>query len=77
MERRDLRDKFMSQKITLPFSNKESKLTYKAFIRILITIILIFILTSVILVFSLREVYLADTSDSAFKDHKKDYEELE
>ena len=41
-----------------------------------IVIALAIFISSIFLTFSLREVYLAATSDSSFKDHKKEYKAL-
>lgn len=49
---------------------------FKKSFKFLLIIVLIFTITPVILVFSLREVYKDNTSDSAFKNHKEEYEQL-
>ncbi len=41
-----------------------------------IVIALAISISSIFLTFSLREVYLANSSDSSFKDHKKEYKAL-
>lgn len=56
------------KKITLSIMRS----TAKAFI----IIALLLSLSSVFFTFSLREVYMNDTSDKSFKDHKEEYEEL-
>ena len=48
----------------------------KSVARTFIIIALVIALSSVFLTFSLREIYMNDTSDKSFKDHKDEYEEL-
>lgn len=53
-----------------------SKSIIKPIATVFIVIAIAIAIASVFLTFSLREVYLADTSDSSFKDHKKEYKAL-